>query len=251
MAAAAMSIPSAAEIAVLMREVGLPRIPASKLRYDAGRDKLGAGSYGIVFKVSDVSPHRCGRRPRRSCKCGTLPLSVQAQWSDAAEPVALKMLDVSGSTLSMDDVRDFAREAALQASLRNPHVVVTFGAVAEDLTSASPRIGIVMELMNSDVVHATANTTTGGGGGAGAGAAARMSTRDRLRIMHQGAIGLAFLHDTGIVHGDFKPGNMLLDKLGNAKVSARLASPRLALPYQCLHAARRSATSASASSSAS
>jgi eukaryotic-like serine/threonine-protein kinase len=46
----------------------------------------------------------------------------------------------------------------------------------------------------------------------------RMSWREMLKVMLEAGRGLAAAHEQGIVHGDFKPGNVLIDARGRARV---------------------------------
>ncbi len=53
----------------------------------------------------------------------------------------------------------------------------------------------------------------------GPGAAQPLPLRDTLALLRQAGEGLACAHRAGLVHGDFKPANVLVDSKGRAKVS--------------------------------
>lgn len=121
--------------------------------------------------------------------------------------VALKMVHTDGATLSDDMVRAFEREAAVQRELASPHVVIVYGVSVKPATSRTgPQYIIVMELLASSLFKRLRN-------------APPLTMPERLKIARHILKGMAFLHGRGVVHGDMKSLNVLLDVDGNAKLA--------------------------------
>ncbi|HEY2029471.1 MAG TPA: serine/threonine-protein kinase [Myxococcales bacterium] len=122
--------------------------------------------------------------------------------------VALKIPAARGETL-----RRFLSEARAMAQLSSPNIVriYHFGG------SARRRPWFTMEYMS--------------GGTADQWLLLHPSFSDALKVYLQAGQGLAVAHAVGMVHRDFKPGNVLVDEGGRAALSDfGLAAPNLELP---------------------
>jgi len=93
------------------------------------------------------------------------------------------------------------READLLASLRHPCICQFFGATRIDGTLA-----MVMELLECSLHELIAQSST------------RIPVALCLRLAHETAQGIAYLHRNNMLHRDIKPSNVVLDKLRHAKV---------------------------------
>ncbi|MGE0455222.1 MAG: serine/threonine-protein kinase [Vicinamibacteria bacterium] len=126
--------------------------------------------------------------------------------------IVYKALDASGREVAIkvmsaaladdpDLVERFRREAMAAASLSHPNItgVLDFGRENEQLF-------MTMELLDgadlSEVIAAQSLPSLG----------------DKLAVMTQVADGMAFVHASGMVHRDLKPGNIHLTPTGIAKI---------------------------------
>ena len=133
---------------------------------------LGRGGIGVVYRAVDT-------RLRRPAAVKTLPAAV------AADPAQL---------------RRFAREARLLASLSHPNVAAVYG------TEETPAGRfLAMELVEGESLAARL-------------ARGPMPVGQAVRVCAQVAAGLAAAHDAGLVHRDVKPANVMLTPRGEAKV---------------------------------
>jgi tRNA A-37 threonylcarbamoyl transferase component Bud32/dienelactone hydrolase len=116
--------------------------------------------------------------------------------------VAVKVLrrDVLGS---QDRRQRFLREARAASALNHPHIV-TVHDVGRD--STGERDFIVMERVEGGSLDARLHAT-------------RLAVDEALDLAIQVADGLAAAHESGIVHRDIKPGNILITKNGEAKLA--------------------------------
>jgi hypothetical protein len=135
-------------------------------------------------------------------------------------PVAVKVL-VAG------DPERQAREAALLGELDHPHLVRLLEVVHQPQRGGAPRVALVLELLS------------------GGSLAALLTRRGRLRpgevvtAIAPVAAALAHAHDSGVVHGDLSPGNIVftgegrpvLTDLGVARVLGETAAGEVTPAY--------------------
>ena len=145
-------------------------------------------------------------RPRRSMQgvrpAGSLVIQEQIGCGSFAvvykvlyngQPAAAKHLSSIDSTKPM--------EAVITKSLVHPNIVCTLG--HEALTHDD--FWIVLEYC--------------GGGTLKTKMLMSLGDRERAQIIHQMALGMAYLHDNDVLHGDLSPANILFDMAGNAKIA--------------------------------
>ncbi|MFN5901310.1 MAG: serine/threonine-protein kinase, partial [Planctomyces sp.] len=141
-------------------------------------DVLGRGGMGVVYEGRQIS---LGRR------------------------VAIKFLMPTLAD-SPEFVERFQREAAVLARLSHPNIVTIY-----ERGATGAGVYFIMEYVE------------GPGGGAPVDLRSvlrsrRLSEDDVLRLGVQIVRALGFAHQMGIVHRDVKPGNVMLDRHGHAKV---------------------------------
>ena len=103
------------------------------------------------------------------------------------------------------DMEEIRREAELLVGLRHPNIVSVIE-VGEDATLGAY---LVMEWVDGGNLRARLDGAEGG----------RLPLPEALRIARDILAGLGAAHDTGIVHRDVKPENILLDSDGTAKLA--------------------------------
>ena len=111
--------------------------------------------------------------------------------------VALKLLH-AGAGPEKARVR-LMREAQAMARLSHPHVVTVF-----DVGTRGDDVYVAMELVDGQSLREWL--------------AEKRGTDAILAVFTQAAEGLAAAHQAGLVHRDFKPENVLVDRVGRAKV---------------------------------
>lgn len=105
----------------------------------------------------------------------------------------------------------FESEIRLLSSIRSQYVVNFLGAILE-----IPRVGIVLEYCSKGSLRSLLKRES-------------LPWPRRLKLLHDLAMGMAFLHSRSIVHRDLKSDNVLVDKNYLAKVSDFGCSKRLSL----------------------
>ena len=152
------------------------------------------------------------------------------------EAVAVKVFLVPhGAEAAVEAV--FWREVRVQYHARHEGVLQLYrAAVDRDAPGAPPQeLALVMPRMAANLEVSIAGC--GGGGSAPAAAATASSAgsaapsrtvlRDRLILLREVAGALRFLHARGIVHGDLKPANVLVNAVGKGARVADFGHARL------------------------
>jgi len=104
-----------------------------------------------------------------------------------------------GAQLTPQVVCDLKEEAALARTLVHDNIVRAYGIVADHIGTPKAECGVLLELCDESVynmIHAP-------------DARAKLSFEQRLDMALHLCMGLKFLHDMGIVHGDLKALNAL------------------------------------------
>src|SRR5919106_857630 len=126
-------------------------------------------------------------------------------------PFAVKVLKTSSEEL----LRMFESEAAILAKLRHPRLVAIEGFSKNgDIAGLSSAPCFWMEYVEGQPLLE---------------AAAEASAQKILEWLEEGLEALHYLHHQGLLHGDLKPANLLVDREGHLKLVdfglARLSSP--------------------------
>ena len=147
-------------------------------------EKIGEGGAGAVYSAFDAKLDR---------------------------KVALKLLQ-KGPSGPMTTVNPLwpklVQEARMLAKLSDPEVVTVF-----DVGEHAGVAYLAMEYVEGGDLADWISRHRG------VEAVAPLPLREALALMRQAGEGLACAHRAGLVHGDFKPGNVLVDAKGRAKVS--------------------------------
>ncbi len=153
----------------------------------------------IAARLFAPEPEVLGARYEIRTRLGSGGMGVVDEGFDLElrRPVAIKRLHSS----ELGDVEPLLlkREAQALATLTHPNVVPVFDIVAD-----GDSIAMVMEL-----VEGTSMTTW---------LAKPPPVRRRLHALRQAAVGLQAVHDRRLVHGDFKPSNVLIDAKGRVRL---------------------------------
>jgi serine/threonine protein kinase len=109
--------------------------------------------------------------------------------------------DVAAKLTNTTEVK-FLNELRLQAAQAHRHVVLVHGPCVEHRLSGGPLYYIVMERMAGSLKEVVLHPS---------GSCSSATIRDRLRWLLQICKALRFMHLKGVLHGDLKPDNVMLE----------------------------------------
>jgi TolB-like protein/Flp pilus assembly protein TadD len=156
---------------------------------------------------ADASEFQCGSTVGRytlleKLASGGMGVIYSAYDPELERKIAIKMLRLkprSGLTEVTQHTR-LAREAKTLAKLSHPNIVAVY-----DVGTIADQVFIAMELLEGETIQQWLKQRYA-------------SWRDVLNIFVQAGKGLAAAHAAGIVHGDFKPDNVVVGKDDRARV---------------------------------
>ncbi|XP_034218957.1 CBL-interacting serine/threonine-protein kinase 8 isoform X3 [Prunus dulcis] len=132
---------------------------------------------------------------------GTFAKVKFAQNTETGESVAMKVLDRT-TIIKHKMVDQIKREISIMKLVRHPYVVRL-----HEVLASRTKIYIILEFITGGelfdkIVHH-----------------GRLSEGEARRYFHQLIDGVDYCHSKGVYHRDLKPENLLLDSLGNLKIS--------------------------------
>ncbi|MBN4079554.1 serine/threonine protein kinase, partial [Beggiatoa alba] len=119
--------------------------------------------------------------------------------------IALKQL-APALVLDTQFVDRFRQEALALARLSHPHIVQIYDYIEDRDLYGKKQVWIAMELVNGDELAAHMQPD------------ALMPEQECLHFALQMSQAMAYAHEQGIVHRDFKPANVLITADGNCKI---------------------------------
>ncbi|MEV4799170.1 serine/threonine-protein kinase [Nonomuraea sp. NPDC049421] len=132
---------------------------------------------------------------------GAMGTVRRARLRDTGEIVAVKLLR-DGLAADQDLVLRFVQERNVMRSLRHPHIVPV-----RDFVVEGDRLALVMDLVEGGDLRGLLRQRD------------TLPPSETARLMAQVAEALAAAHALGVVHRDVKPGNVLIDTAGRARLS--------------------------------
>eukprot|EP00633_Aureoumbra_lagunensis_P003111 CAMPEP_0197288074 /NCGR_PEP_ID=MMETSP0890-20130614/4979_1 /TAXON_ID=44058 ORGANISM="Aureoumbra lagunensis, Strain CCMP1510" /NCGR_SAMPLE_ID=MMETSP0890 /ASSEMBLY_ACC=CAM_ASM_000533 /LENGTH=621 /DNA_ID=CAMNT_0042758471 /DNA_START=442 /DNA_END=2307 /DNA_ORIENTATION=- len=123
--------------------------------------------------------------------------------------VAIKQL--YSTYIDPSNLDEFSREVTLLHKLKHPHVLTFYGIARRD---------VYCYIVTEFCPYALDSILSGGrGNDPGTKAPPRLSVTHRVKIAHEVALALAYLHTEHLIHHDLKPANILLNSDFVARVS--------------------------------
>ena len=208
----------------LIEKAQLAKLSAAVPAAGAAAAAAPAAAAAHVIPYEELTFERSRRGDRIELGRGAFASVYKATFR--GEPVAVKsiILPAGATAAALAAVeRDFMREASLQYHVRHVGVVPLLGACVDREAPGGPpaELALVMPRLARSLEAAAGELPAASGGGGGASAAAAdgggavaAELRRRLSWLQQVARALRFLHASGIVHGDLKPANVVLDEAG-------------------------------------
>jgi serine/threonine protein kinase/tetratricopeptide (TPR) repeat protein len=133
---------------------------------------------------------------------GGMGVVYEAQQESPRRSVALKVISALG--LSQIAMRRFEHESDVLGRLRHPGIAQIYEAGTAKLDGVE-RPFFAMEIVRGEPITAYAENHN-------------LSTRERLELIRRLCEAVQHAHQNGVIHRDLKPGNVLVDELGQPKI---------------------------------
>ncbi|WP_181197594.1 serine/threonine-protein kinase [Enhygromyxa salina] len=203
---------------------------AGRLRPDPlDREQVAAEVGAVLFGVD--SPVSVGRFEVES-RIGSGGMGVVYRGYDPEldRRVAIKLVDLRRVGANTDEARTrSSSEARALARLKHPNVVAVHDVGVLDSDRLHPRLYLVMEHVDGPTLREWMTVTR--------------PLAERMKILVESGRGLAACHAAELVHGDFKPENILIGADGRARVADfGLALPVFALDHPAARPQERGET---------
>jgi len=174
-------------------------ITADALPWALADDLIAAQVEAMVLGET-ASPKTLGRyRIERGLGSGAMGRLLLGFDPDLQRSVALKLITPAQAS-SQQARQRIVREARVMAQLSDPNVAQVY-----EVGEAEGQLFVAIEFVDGQDVRQWLDEATRG-------------WSDVLRVFRQAGSGLAAAHDKGIVHRDFKPDNVMLERDGRARV---------------------------------
>ncbi len=163
------------------------------------RSRAGFRAGAIAARLFEPDPSVLADRYEVRARIGSGGMGVVDEAFDRrlCRRVAIKRLHPG--TVDVEDLKLLQQEAQALATLTHPNVVPVFDLIAHD-----GAVAMVMEFVEGTSLSAWFREPP--------------SMRRRLDALRQAAAGLQAAHDRQLVHGDFKPSNVLIDRRGRVRL---------------------------------
>ncbi len=158
-----------------------PKVGPGKVlkgRYDLF-EKLGEGGMGVVYKALD----------RRDVEAGNTIF------------IAIKVLNDAYKS-NPDVLKALHSEARKTQQLKHPNIITVF-----DFDRDDDAVFMTMEYMNGATLDYMIKSNPNG-----------LKFKDVISVIDQLGHALSFAHSNRVIHCDFKPGNIFIDRANNAKI---------------------------------
>lgn len=168
----------------------------------------------LEFRSADAIPTIGNYQIRRRLGEGGMGTVYLARHTRLNKDVALKVLRIQPNGNQQHAVARFEKELQAIGGLEHPNIVR-----ALDAGEMNGIVYLSMELLHGvDLSYAVQNASNSEGNKANE--LQRLAIGDACEVARQAALGLQFAHDSGLIHRDVKPSNLMLvaDPLGDVCV---------------------------------
>jgi eukaryotic-like serine/threonine-protein kinase len=161
------------------------------------------GLAGSALPEARTHPAMIGRyRILRLIGEGGMGAVYEAEQEDPRRIVAVKMIKLG--LAAPDQLRRFRQESQALARLQHPGIAQIYESNTAD-TGFGPQPYFAMEFIRGLPLNEYAE-------------AQHLNTRERLALMVKVCESVHHAHQRGLIHRDLKPGNILVDELGQPKI---------------------------------
>lgn len=173
----------------------VPDVRAGKMELEVARESIRAGLFPSIGQPKMLGRYRLVRR----IGDGGMGLILEAHDPQLDREIAIKIVRPHTTREDPADHQRLLAEARTAARLSHPNVVTVY-----DIGLHEGRVFVAMELVRGPSLRKWISQ--------------KRAIHEVLQVMLQAGRGLAAAHAAGLVHRDFKPGNVLVGDDGRVRV---------------------------------